>query len=72
MVSEPPVGDLAILAFFHPPDRLRVEFDFNSSANCGNAGLAGASLKASLLVNYVYLDSEERKRFVALTTGKYY
>jgi hypothetical protein len=45
---------------------VRVEFEFESLANLGNNALAASAantIQASLLVEYVYLDSEERKRF---------
>ena len=43
---------------------VRVEFEFDSAANCCSSGDASASISnSSLLVDYIYLDSEERKRF---------
>ena len=43
---------------------VRVEFEFDSAANCCSSGDASASISnANLLVDYIYLDSEERKRF---------
>jgi len=43
---------------------VRLEFEFADASTCGNDALADAEVsRASLLVDYVYLDSEERKRF---------
>ena len=43
---------------------VRLEFEFGSKSDCHVVDGVSASVSdASLLVNYVYLDSEERKRF---------
>jgi len=43
---------------------VRVEFEFSDAADVVDVNASGASLDdANLLVDYVYLDSEERKRF---------
>ena len=44
---------------------VRIEFEFDSAANCCvGGGHSTASIgNTSLLVDYIYLDSEERKRF---------
>ena len=43
---------------------VRVSFEMNTAANCCSSGSTSASIaNSSLLVDYIYLDSEERKRF---------
>jgi len=42
---------------------VRLEFEFETRANLDIADTDGAISNTSLLVNYIYLDSEERKRF---------
>ena len=43
---------------------VRVSFEMNTADNCCTSGDASASIaNSSLLVDYIYLDSEERKRF---------
>ena len=43
---------------------VRLVFDFSSAESCCSAGSSSVSvLNGTLLVDYIYLDSEERKRF---------
>jgi hypothetical protein len=42
---------------------VRLEFDFSAAANVASTATGVSIANTTLLVNYVYLDSEERKRF---------
>ena len=42
---------------------VRLEFEFETAANLNNTSAVSMGTNTTLLVNYIYLDSEERKRF---------
>jgi len=42
---------------------VRLEFDFSAAASIASSGTNVSISNTTLLVNYIYLDSEERKRF---------